>query len=414
MTTPETLPQTPAATAPLVVVPVTTRHDMKRFVRFPWRVYAHTPQWVPPLLLERRQMLDPRKNPFFGHAEAQLFMARRGAHVVGTIAAFIDHRANERFQEQAGYFGFFEVLPDDSETAIALLQTAEQWAAQRGMQVLRGPQNFSHDNDCGVLLDAYDQPPVLMTGYNPPAYRDYIEQAGYIKSSDWYAYTIDRDTLGGGELRNLPPRLLRTMDIARKRSGVQIRPVRLRHFREELGRIQQVYNTAWRENQGFVPLDETEVTHLANSLRPIIDPDLILVAEAKGRVVAASITLPDLNQVLRRMNGRLLPLGWWHFLRRSRIIDTVRFFAMGIVPEYRHRGIEAAFYYDTFRNAVQKGYQRAELSLVVENNTMMHRSAEAFGARIYKTYRIYEKPLATPAGPKLATTRPDPQNSQNT
>jgi GNAT superfamily N-acetyltransferase len=374
----------------LHIEPVAAPRDRERFVRLPWRIYANTPAWVPPLLMERRQMLDPQKNPFLGHAEAQLFIARRGNEDVGRVAAFIDHRANETYHEQAGYFGFFEVLPD-AEAAAALLHAAEQWVQARGMHIIRGPLNFSHDNECGLLLDAYDEPPVLMTSYNPPYYCDYVEQAGFSKATDWYAYNIHRDTLGGGELANLPPRLLRTVDIARKRSGVHIRSVSMRNFVQEVGLIQKVYNAAWQQNQGFVPLDDTEVAALAASLKPIVDPDLVLLAEARGEVVAASITLPDFNQVLHHMNGRLLPFGWWHILRRQRYLDTVRFFAMGVIPAYRHKGIEAAFYYDTFCAAVQKGYQRAELSLVVESNTMMHRSAEAFGAHIYKTYRVYEK-----------------------
>jgi GNAT superfamily N-acetyltransferase len=377
---------------PLVIEPVTTRQQRERFIRLPWLVYASHPAWVPPLLSERRDFLNPQKNAFFGHAEAQLFLARRGAQDVGTIAAFIDQRANDMYQEQAGYFGCFEVLPDE-EAAALLLQTAADWVRERGMHVLRGPQNFSHDNDCGLLLDAYDEPPVLLTLYNPPYYCALVEQNGFVKSADWYAYTIDRETLGGGELSNLPPRLLRTMDIARKRSGVTLHKIEMRHFEREVVRIQQIYNTAWEENPGFVLLDDAECAQLAASLKMFIDPDLVFLAEAKGEIVGVSLTLPDMNQVLHRMNGRLFPTGWWYVLRRQHYITTARFFAMGVLPSYRQRGIEAAFYYETFREAVQKGYQRAELSLVAENNTMMRRSAEAFGARIYKTYRIYEKKL---------------------
>lgn len=376
----------------MLIEPVQTKHDYKRFIRLPWRVYAGNPVWVPPLIMERQQTLNPKKNAFFGHAEAQLFLARRDGCDVGTIAAFIDHRANETRGEQIGCFGFFEVLPD-AEAAAALLQAAEEWARARGMHLLRGPMNFSQDIDCGLLLDAYEEPPVLMTGYNPPYYCGFVEQAGFVKAADWYAYTIDRETLGGGELKNLPPRLLRTMDIARKRSGVTIRKVNMHNFEQDLAEVQRLYNTSWAENFGHVPMDDAECAQLAASLKPFLDPDLVFLAEAQGEVVGASITLPDLNQVLHRMNGRLFPAGWWHLLRRKAYINAARFFAMGVLPAYRQRGIEAAFYFETFREAVQKGYQRAELSLVVESNTMMRRSAEAFGARIYKTYRVYEKPL---------------------
>ncbi len=376
----------------LVIEPVMTRHDFERAVRFPWQVYAAYPAWVPPLLIERRQFLDPHKHPFFQHADVRYWLARRGAQDVGMIAAFIDRRANQHHNEQVGCFGCFEVLPDP-QAAAALLHMAACWVRARGMRVLRGPFNFSYDNECGLLLNAYDLPPVVMTTYNPPYYRDYIEQAGFTKLIDWYAYTIDRATLGGGTMANLPARLLRTMETARQRRGVHIRPLFMPHFRQELAHVQRIYNTAWQYNPNFVPLDDAEINRLAAGLKPFIDPALVLLAEADGEVVGVSITLPDLNQPLHRMNGRLLPAGWWHLLRRRHMIDTVRMFAMGILPGYRHRGIEAAFYAETFRAAVEQGYQRGELSLLAESNTMVRRSAEAFGARIYKTYRVYERNL---------------------
>lgn len=376
---------------PLTILPVTTRRELRRFIQLPWQVYAGNAAWVPPLLMEREQFFDPQRNPFFQRAEVQLFLAQREKRDVGTIAAYIDHRWNEVHHECAGCFGFFEVL-SDAEAAAALLETAEAWVRERDVQVLRGPMNFSADIDCGLLLDAYNLPPVIMTPYNPPSYQDYIVQAGFVKHTDWYAYLIDRETLGGGELENLPPRLLRTVDIARKRSGITIRKAQIRQFEEEVALVQQIYNAAWQETPGYVPMSDAESAYLAKGLKPFVDPDLIFMAEADGQVVGVSVTLPDLNQMLHRMNGRLLPLGWWHLVRRHRYITTARFFAMGMLPAYRRRGIEAAFYFETFREAVKKGYQCAELSLVAEYNTMMRRGAEAFGARIYKTYRVYEKP----------------------
>lgn len=386
------MPSEAYANQTLVIEPVVRWHDRMRFIRFAWQVYADNPCWVPPLLVERRRFFDPSRNPFFQHAEVQLFIARRGARDVGTIAAFINHHHNQFHGEQMGGFGFFEVLPDE-QAATALLQTAEQWVRARQMHTLRGPLNFSTDNECGVLLDAFDQPPVLMTGYNPPYYRDYIENAGFVKAVDWYAYTVDRDSLGAGATGALPPRMRRVPDIVQRRGDVTFRKVRMQDFTRELERVRHVYNRAWEQNWGFVPLTDAEIAYLARGLRPFLDPDLVIIAEVGGQTVGVSITLPDLNQPLQRMNGRLFPVGWWHLLRRRSIIDTVRFFAMGVVPEYRRRGIEAVFYYQTLQAALAKGYRRAELSLIVETNTMMRRSVEAFGACRYKTYRIYEKPL---------------------
>lgn len=378
--------------AALVIIPVTNQPDRERFIKLPWQVYAANPYWVAPLLLERRAFFDPVRNPFFQHAEVQLFLARRGKKDVGTIAAFINHTHNECHNERVGFFGCFEVLPDPAAAA-ALLQTAEAWVRDRGMHAIRGPLNFAADNECGLLLDAYDQPPVIMTTYTPPYYRDFIESAGFVKAIDWYAYTIDRETLGGGDPRNLRPRVLRMLETARKRSGVTFRHVELRDFAQELQRVHEVYNQAWEKNWGFVPMSAAEIDYLANGLKPFIDPELVLIAETNGQPVGVSITLPDLNQPLRHMRGRLFPTGWWYLLRRRDWMDTVRFFALGVVPEYRQRGIEAVFYYETFCNAVKKGYRRAELSLIVETNTQIRNSVEAFGAQIYKTYRIYEKSL---------------------
>jgi GNAT superfamily N-acetyltransferase len=382
-----------ASLAPLKVEPIAGRQARHRFMTFPWQVYAGNPSWVPPLLLDRRRTFDPAVNPFFRHAEVQLFMARRGAQPVGTIAAFVNHAYNRSQAQPVGFFGFFEVLPDPA-AASALLATAEAWVAARGLSSIRGPINFATDNESGLLLDAFDQPPVLMTVYNPPYYREYIERAGYVKAMDWYAYMLDRATLGGGNQRDLPPKLLRTVELARRRCGANLRTVRMREFTAELNRVRVVYNRAWEHNYSFVPMDDAEIDFIAASLKAIIDPDLVLIAEVGDQPVGVSITLPDFNQVLRKINGRLLPTGWWQLLRGRARIDTARVFAMGVVPEFRRRGLDALFYYETFLAGVRKGYQRAELSLIVENNLPMRNAVESLGAWINKTYRIYQKALA--------------------
>jgi GNAT superfamily N-acetyltransferase len=382
------------ADAVLAVEPIERPRDRLRFIKFPWQVYAGNAQWVPPLLFERRRYFDPAVNPFFRHAEVQLFIARRGKRDVGTIAAFVNHAYNQFQGAQIGFFGFFEVLPD-ADAAAALLQTAEEWVRARGMTAIRGPINFATDNESGLLIDAFDESPVVMTVYNPPYYRGFIEAAGFVKALDWYAYSIDRAALGGGATADLPPKLLRVLDIARRRSGASFRKVRMRDFDQELAKVRLVYNRAWERNGDFVPMEEAEIDYLAGGLKPLLDPDLVWIAEVGQRVVGVSITLPDLNQVVQKMNGRLLPFGWRHLLFGRSRIDTARFFAMGILPEFRLRGIDAVFYYETFREAARKGYQRAELSLIVENNMPMRRPIEALGAHIAKTYRVYEKPLAS-------------------
>jgi hypothetical protein len=379
----------------LVVEPIEQPRDRLRFIKFPWQVYAGNAQWVPPLIFERRRYFDPAVNPFFRHADVQLFIARRGKRDVGTIAAFVNHAYNQFHGTQLGFFGFFEALPD-SDAAAALLRAAEEWVRARGMPIIRGPINFATDNESGLLIDAFDEAPVVMTVYNPPYYRDFVEAGGYAKALDWYAYSIDRATLGGGATEDLPPKLLRALDIARRRSKASFRKVRMREFDQDLAKVREVYNRAWESNRDFVPMDDAEIDFLAGGLKPFIDPDLVWFAEVGERPVGVSITLPDLNQVVHKMNGRLLPFAWRHLVFGRSQIDTARFFAMGIIPEFRQRGIDAVFYYETFREAVRKGYGRAELSLIVEHNLPMRRPIEALGAHIAKTYRVYDKSLANP------------------
>jgi GNAT superfamily N-acetyltransferase len=354
-------------------------------------VYARNRFWVPPLLTEQRRFFDPAHNPFFRHADVHLFIARRGSHDAGRIAVYVNHAYNRFHQDQVGFFGFFEAQPDEQVAAV-LLSCAEDWLRARRMRAIVGPANFATDNDCGLLLDAYDRPPVLMTAYTPPYYRELVEVLGYVKSTDWYAYRISRSTLQGATGVQ-HPRLHRLADAAERRSRLTLRTVDMQHFDQELARVQQVYNGAWQANRDFVPLDDAETAYLARSLRHVIDPELVFIAEDGGRPAGVSISLPDYNQLLRRLDGRLLPFGWWHLLTGRTRIDALRVFAMGVLPPYRRRGVEALFYARTLEAAARKGYRWAELSLIAENNTLMRHNAEAFGARRYKTYRVYQKAL---------------------
>ncbi len=382
-------PPSPSVLAPLTVAPVTSRPLLQTFIRFPWRIYRHYPAWVPPLLLEREQQFSQRHNPFLQHATLRLWIAWRGSTPVGTIAAYVDHLAP---LEQRGCFGFFECLPDPA-IATALLNTATRWVQQQGVPTLRGPFHFAADNQLGLLLDSYNQPPVLMTTYNPPYYCDLLEYAGFRKAVDWYAYEIDPVRLGMTPgSTTLPPRLHRAQQVAQRRSRVQIRSARLEQFRAELARAQQLYNHAWDANPEFVPMTPAEAQQLAQTMRPFVDADLIYFAEHEGQPVGISIALPDLNQVLHRLNGRLLPTGWWQLVHWRQHVDTLRFFALGVLPAYRRQGIESLLCAATLQAALHRGYRRAELSVVVESNLNMRRSAEAFGAQHTRTYRIYTSP----------------------
>lgn len=376
---------------PITVRPVRTKRDLMQFIKFPFRLYRDDPNWVPPLLFERKAFFNPRKNPFYRHAEVELFLAERGGEVVGTISAHINYTHNEFHNEQVGFFGFLEVIRD-YQVAKALLDTACAWVARRGMTAIRGPMNFSTNEECGLLVDGFDSPPVVFMTYNPPYYQEFLERYGMAKAMDLWAYKLDIEAVGR-DMSGLPPKLRRVVDLALKRGHFTVRNANIKDFENELARLKAIYNAAWQKNWGFVPMSEEEIDHLARGIKPWVDPDLIFVAEVGGKPVGVSITLPDMNQPLLHMNGRLFPFGWLKFLWYRRKIHICRVFAMGVLEEYRGLGIDAVFYYLTAKAAIPKGYTMAEMSWILETNTMMNRAIRFLGGKVYKTYRIYEKAL---------------------
>ncbi|MFQ6016432.1 MAG: GNAT family N-acetyltransferase [Anaerolineae bacterium] len=376
---------------------VETRHELLEFITFPWRVYQDDPYWVPPLISERKAFLDPQKNPFFVHAEVALFLARRNGETVGTIAAIINDNHNTFHEEKAGFFGLFEVL-DDYAVAEQLLARARDWVRGRGMEVIRGPMNMSTNDECGLLIDGFDSSPVVLMTYNPRYYVDFIERFGFVKAMDLYAYTLDT-AVYERRADKLPAKLLRVAEMVRKKQKIHIRKVDFSHFDEEVARVKEVYNSAWEKNWGFVPLTDAEIDRLAANLKQFLDQDMVFFAEIEGRPVGFSLPLPDVNQPLRLAYPRpgepelwtLLKLVWHWKIRRR--IDTLRIFALGVIEEYRGQGVDALLYVETARKAFEKGYVRAEMSWILENNVMMRRAIERLGGTIYKTYRIYEMPL---------------------
>jgi len=375
-------------TSPLSIQEVTTPQELRAFVKFPWRVYRDDPNWVPPLISERLSYLNPQKNPFYQHAEVALFLARRGRQTVGTIAAFVNHRAVEHLGEKVGGFGFFEVI-EDYAVAERLLDTARQWVKDRGMSILRGPTNFTN-NDCpGVLIEGADCPPVMLEAHTPPYYKVFLERYGMKKYEDLYAWRAFRSQIGT-ELKNIPPELLRVAEVARQRSGVTIRKADLKHWEEEVATACRIFNVTLTHLPEHVPLTEAEFRHIADQIRPFLDPDLALFAEVDGQPVGFCISLPDINRVLIHLNGRLFPLGWlklWWYMRR---IDVVSFKLMGILEEYRRRGIDALLYLESIKAVFAKGYKWLDGSLTSEYNPIVNYLAQRLGAERYKHYRIYE------------------------
>jgi GNAT superfamily N-acetyltransferase len=379
-----------ASGAGVCVEPVRDRRALREFVTFPFTLYRGDSCWVPPLIEERLAFFDPRKNPFFDHARYRLFLARQNGALVGTIGAVVDDRYNDFHNERMGAFGFCETI-DNQTVADALLDAAESWIDAEGMQIVRGPLNFSTNQEVGLLIDGFDEPPVVMMTYNPRYYQRLIEVAGYHKAIDLYAYDGSLDD----RWRNAPPKVFHAAEVAVQREGVRIRPVNMRRFADEIELAKQVYNRAWERNWGFVPMTDREIDHLAAGLRPVLDPALLFIAETQaGEPIGVSITLPDLHQALRWSGGgHMFPFGLAKFLWHKRRIDQVRMFILGVVEEYRGRGIDAAFYVETARAALAHGYKRIEGSWVLETNVMMNRIIKRLGGRRYKTYRIYEKML---------------------
>jgi hypothetical protein len=357
---------------------------VKRFVELPYDLYAGDPHWVPPLRRDEHRRLSPRHNPFLAHAEMALFLATRDGRIAGRVAAIDDRAHNAFHHERLAWFGFFEAT--DSAAAASLLSTVEAWARQRGSTAVRGPANPSLNESAGLLLDGFDDDPYILMPYNPPAYASYIEDAGYAKIKDLWAWEIDL-TVPLGE------RIVRVAERVRKRHDVTVRRVNMRAYDEELARLVGVYRQAWEHNWGFVPPTDAEMTTLAADFKPFVDPDLVLFAEVAGRTVACVVVLPDVNQVLKRMKGDLLPFGLLHFLNRKRIINRSRLVMLGVIAQYRHLGFYPLMIAEIHRRGVANGYLRGELSWTLEDNDAINAGIEAAGGRRYKTYRLYEKPL---------------------
>jgi GNAT superfamily N-acetyltransferase len=379
-----------AASTAVQIEPVTNKRLLHEFITFPFTLYRDDPSWVPPFIEERRDFMDPRKNPFFEHARGQLFLARRNGAVVGTISAIVDENHNRAHNEQMCAWGFFECI-DDQDVAAALFAAAEAWGREQGAQIMRGPLNFSTNHELGLLIDGFDTPPMVIMTHNPRYYAPFIEALGYGKVMDLYAYIGDLDE----RWLNAPPKVFHAAEKAMHKQGVRIRKANLRDFRDEVDRVRSVYERAWTQHWGFVPFTDHEADYLAKSLKPMLDEDIILIAEtAAGEPVGFSISFPDLHQALKWSGGgRMWPFGALKFLWHRRKVNQIRLWGMGVVEEYRGRGIDAVFYVETARAAIAKGYKRIEGSWILESNTMMNRIIERLGGRRYKTYRIYEKEL---------------------
>ena len=371
---------------------VQTGRDRRSFLEFPYRLYRGDPHWVPPLRIAQKDILNVSKHPFYRTSEVEMFLAERDRRVVGRIMAILNRAHNEFHQEKAGCFGFFEV-ERDLEAAASLLDAARKWLRQRGAEIMRGPFNPSTNYECGLLIDGFNSDPFIMMTYNFPYYIDFLERCGLRKSMDLYAYSVDSESF------NQSDKLKRVADRARSRTGLTLRTVNLKDFANEVERLRVVYNDAWNDNWGFVPVTREEFEHLAKDLKQIVDPKVVYVAErlepgsAEPRTVGFFLAVPDVNQALKKANGRLLPFGILKLLWHSRKIHSIRIITMGAIRELQNLGVAAIFYNEIYSKVPEHGYTTGEMSWVLESNTLMNRSAELLGGKRYKTYRIYEIPV---------------------
>lgn len=380
--------RTRRASGELAVAPVSGRRDLREFIRLPWKLYESSPNWVAPLISERRKHLSRRRNPFFEHAEAEYFLAWRGSEPVGRISAHVDHRLNAFHDNRWGLFGFFECA-EDPEAAHALLDAAESWLRERERDRMMGPMDFSTNHECGLLVAGHELAPQILENWHHPYYRELLESAGMSKAMDLYKWQI----LSAEHDRVLPI-IYQLADSLYSTHGIRVRNMRRRDFKAEVERFMEVYNAAWESNWAFVPLTPRELRSYAKELKPILDERFAFVAEKGDEVVGAALTLPDMNKALAKLNGRLLPFGWVKLLRERRRIDEIRVFALGVKREYRHTGTAAAFYAEHWRECLRRPIRRAETGWILETNDSMNRAMEALGGDVVKRYRIYERRLA--------------------
>jgi GNAT superfamily N-acetyltransferase len=377
--------------ASVSIRPVRSRRELKRFVKVPFAIHRDNPLWVAPLIFERMEFLDEKKNPYFEHAEAELLIAERGGQPVGRISVQVDHRWDEYQGGSDAMFGFFESV-DDREVAAALLGAAREWAAEKGRQRILGPMDFTTNDEIGILIEGYERRPMILEPWHPPYYRELIEAEGFAKAMDVQMWELQFGDLKEGEA--FDPSIHTAAKKALEDEGIVIRNMHKRDMAGEVRRFMDVYNEAWGDNWGFVPITDAEVKFQAKNLKQVLDENWAYIAEKGDEVVGAALTLPDINQVMARMNGRLLPFGWLKFLTGKRRVDQLRVFALGVTRAYRHSGVAAGLYLRHLEEAAKPGaISGGEMGWILETNEPMNRAMEGMGGKVVKRYRLYERSL---------------------
>ncbi len=385
----------------------TSASDRNRLIKFAFKTYKGDPYWVPPLVGDRKKFLDPKHNPSFEYMQVAYFVAEavvipdntpKGTITggmeqdVGTIAAIINPRHNEIHGDDIGFFGLFECI-NSHEVANALLDAAAAWLRGQGRSAMRGPATFTMTDEVGLLIDGFGDMPRILMPYNHPYYPELLEAYGLQKAMDLYAYHFDMQQLYGGTPEGLPPKLNRVVDKLKQRGKMTIHKLDFKQFDAEVEKVKTIYTAAWEKNWGAVGVTDHEMAHYAAEMKTVLDPDLAFFVEIDGKSVGVALSLPDANLVLKKMNGHIFPFGFIQALRYQKQIKWVRVWALGVLPEYRHLGVDAVMIHETAVQAMRKGMNHIEASWILESNIDMRRLVENFGARIYKTYRVYEMAL---------------------
>jgi GNAT superfamily N-acetyltransferase len=372
-------------------VPHENKKELKRFVELAWTLNKNDPCWVAPLRVQVLDNLDTRKNPFYKHAEIRCWNAYKDGEHVGRIAAITDKNHNEIHKDKTGFFGFFEAV-NDPAVAKELFQVAEEWVKSRGMDQIRGPVNPSLNHEAGLLIDGFDREPYIMMTHNLKYYQSLIEGLGYGKSKDLLAFEMPTS-------QPFPERMLAMANKVLEKAHIKFRPIDMKNFKSEVKLLKDIYNDAWEQNWGFVPMNDAEFDHMAKSLKDAIWPEFCLIAESQGQPIGFSLALPDINQVLKNNpSGRLLPFGLFKLLLglnpKKKKITQVRVITLGVKKAFRATGVASTFYLESYRRAKEFGLVRGEMSWILEDNQQMLAAINAFwGKPAYKTYRIYDKAL---------------------
>ena len=364
------------------LIQVNTKAELKQFIKLPFTLYKNDKYWVAPLIKELERHLDIRKNPFFEYAEVEFFLVTDGQKIVGRISAHTNPNHNAFHEDKKGFFGFFESI-NNQEVANLLFSAAEQWLKEKGCDVISGPFNFNTNDECGLLVSGFDSSPFFMMTHHHAYYQELFENYGFKKAMDLYAWYLESDTM---------PNFLELVGKKMEKNQLfSVRSLNKDDLKSDIEKVFTIYQKAWEKNWGFVPMSKNEFINLVNTLLPILDPDLVFIAECKGVPVGFSVALPNFNYLLKKIKGgRITPLNLLKIILYKNKIDSARIITMGVIHEYHGKGIDTLFYYHTWKNALSKGYRKGEFSWVLETNEMMNKIARHLGANIHKTYRIYE------------------------